>query len=407
MKLDFLSEANTLKEYAVALRRKLHSVPGVGFDIQPALHIVSNALKEIGIEPIPCGKAGLTAVIHGKKPGKTFLLRADMDALPIQEKSGEPFASENGCMHACGHDMHTAMLLGAAKLLKAHEEELSGTVKLMFQPAEEVFEGANDMIKNGVLEDPKPDAAMMIHVMTGVPFAVGTAVVSGPGESAPAADYFTVKVQGSGCHGSTPSAGVDPLCAAAHIVTALEEISARELAMTDRAILTFGTFHAGTTANVIPDTATLTGTLRVFDEALREQIKERICTIPKCVAEAFRAKAEVTFDSGCPALLNDTSLSDDVTEYMKALLGENKAFSVPELEQKFGSSGSKTSGSEDFAYVSRKVPSVMVAMAAGHPKDGCTYPLHHPQVRFDEAALPYGAAAYAAAAYSWLSQHTN
>ena len=405
MNLNFLKEAAALQDELTFWRRSLHRIPGAGFDTADTLSFVRTALESLGLKPESCGKAGITATVRGKKPGKVFMLRADMDALPIYEASGEDFASENGCMHACGHDLHTAMLLGAAKLLKAHEDTLCGTVKLMFQSAEEVLEGAKDMIENGVLLDPAPDAAMMIHVMTGVPFATGTAIVSGPGESAPAADYFTIHVQGFGCHGSTPNAGIDPLCAAAHIVTALQEISARELAMSDRAILTFGTFHAGTTANVIPDTAVLTGTLRVFDESLREQIKERICAIAKCVAEAFRASANVTFDSGCPALLNDTALSSEVTAYLKTLLGEEKAFSVPELEHKYGSVGTKSSGSEDFAYISRKVPSIMVALASGHPKNGYTHPLHHPEVRFDETAMPCGAAAFAAAAYGWLSEH--
>ena len=407
MKVDFLAEAAASQDTLISLRRQLHRTAGAGFDIPETLSIVQKELEKLGLAFQNCGKAGLVATITGKKPGKVFLLRADMDALPIREESGEDFASDNGCMHACGHDMHTAMLLTAAKLLKEHEDTLCGTIKLMFQPAEELLEGAKNMVESGVLNDPRPDAAMMVHVMTGTPFMPGTVVVSGPGESAPAADYFTINVQGVGCHGSSPNTGVDPLSAAAHIVTALQEISARELSMNDRAVLTLGTFHAGTTANVIPDTATLTGTLRAFDENLRAQLKERISVVSKGIAAAFRATAEVTFDSGCPALLNNKALSDDAARYMKELLGENMAFSVPELEQKFGSTGSKTTGSEDFAYVSRKVPSIMAALAAGHPKDGYTYPLHHPQVRFDETALPFGAAAYAAMAYNWLLNHTD
>ncbi len=407
MKPDFLLETKAHTSELSDLRRKLHRAAGVGFDVSDTLSIVREELEKAGLTPECCGKAGLLATVTGKKPGKVFLLRADMDALPIREESGENFASKNGCMHACGHDLHTAMLLGAAKLLKEHEDTLCGTVKLMFQPAEELLEGAKDMVENGVLNNPKPDAAMMVHVMTGTPFEPGTVVVSGPGESAPAADYFTIQVQGVGCHGSSPNTGIDPLSAAAHIVTALQEISARELSMNDRAVLTLGTFHAGTTANVIPDTATLTGTMRAFDEDLRAQLKERIAAIASGIASVFRASAEVTFDSGCPALLNNKELSDTAIAYMKELLGETMAFSVPELEQKFGSTGSKTAGSEDFAYVSREIPSIMLALAAGHPKDGYVYPLHHPQVRFDETALPYGAAAYAAMAYNWLSEHTE
>ena len=260
-----LREAEALGDQVLAERRALHQMPGTGFDIGDTLAYVKAELTSMGYQPEDCGRAGVVALAGGKKPGKVFLLRADMDALPIREESGVEFASQNGRMHACGHDLHTAMLLGAARLLKAHEEEIPGTVKLMFQPAEEIFEGSRDMIEAGVLEDPKVDAALMIHVMAGMPFPAGTVIVSAPGVSAPAADYFTIKVQGKGCHGSMPNTGVDPLTVAAHILIALQEIHARELAMDDRAVLTIGTMNAGTAANVIPDTVTMGGSIRTFD----------------------------------------------------------------------------------------------------------------------------------------------
>lgn len=405
MEQKLLTEAKNNAETLTALRRKLHHAAGTGFEIDETLNIVKEELTGLGLTPQSCGRAGFTVTLGGKKPGKVFLLRADMDALPIREESGVDFAAENGNMHACGHDMHTAMLLGAAKLLKAHEDELCGTVKLMFQPAEEIFEGSKDMIENGLLENPKPDAAMMIHVMAGMPFPAGTVIVSGPGVSAPAADYFTIRVQGVGCHGSMPNTGIDPLNAAAHIVIALQELSARELAMADQAVLTIGTFHAGTASNAIPDVAELGGTLRTFDEAIRAQLKKRLAEIAQAIASAFRATAEVTFGSGCPTLYNDPSLAAETSAYMKALLGENAAFSVPELQQKFGGAGAKTSGSEDFAYVSQQVPSIMMAMAAGHPDEGYAYPQHHPKAKFDESTLPTGAAVYAYTAMRWLEEH--
>lgn len=406
MKFDLFKEAQENTQELTALRRKLHKCAGVGFDLPDTLAVVREELEKLGIPPQSCGKAGFTATVTGKKPGKVFLLRADMDALPIREETDEDFASDNGNMHACGHDLHTTMLLGAARLLKAHEDKLCGTVKLMFQPAEEILSGAKDMIENGVLENPAPDAALMIHVMAGMPFATGTAIVSAPGVSAPAADYFEIRVQGVGCHGSTPHAGIDPLSAAAHIVIALQELHARELAISDQAALTIGTFHAGHAANAIPDTAVLGGTIRAFDEDVRAYLKKRMEEIAVHTAAAFRAKAEVVFGNGCPTLYNDPTLVEKTTVYLKELLGETGAFSVPELEAKYGGAGAKTAGSEDFAYVSRKVPSVMVALAAGNPKEGCSYPLHHPKAKFSEAALPCGAAVFAHTAMRWLAENS-
>lgn len=191
-----LKEAKDLKQELIETRRYLHSNPETGFELTKTLKFIETELINMGYEPIHCGKAGIIAIAGGKKQGKTFLIRGDMDALPIREETELEFASQNGCMHACGHDMHTAMMLGAAKLLKKHENEINGTIKLMFQPAEEIFEGSNDMIENGLLENPKVDAALMIHVMPSSPFKTGTVIVSSPGVSAPAADYFEIKAQG-------------------------------------------------------------------------------------------------------------------------------------------------------------------------------------------------------------------
>lgn len=324
-----------------------------------------------------------------------------MDALPIAEEADVDFACKNGRMHACGHDMHTAMLLGAAKILKAHESELDGMVKLMFQPAEEIFEGSKDMIASGVLENPRPDAALMIHVAAGMPLPAGTVVVSAPGVSAPAADYFTIRVHGKGCHGSAPQNGIDPLTAASHILIALQEIHARELSASGEAVLTIGTFHAGEAGNVIPDTATMGGTIRTYDEKTRAYLKERMTAIAKNVAEAFRASAEVSFGSGCPTLVNDKDLSEKVTGYLKDLLGANRAFTTAELN---GGKPARGGGSEDFAYVSHEVPSLMLALAAGEPSKGYPYPQHHPKVKFDERVLSTGAAVFVDCAINYLRE---
>ena len=401
-----LREAEAIRHHISDQRRQLHQHAETGFDLTETLAFVKRELTDMGLHPVDCGRAGVVALVGGKKPGKVFLLRADMDALPIREEADVPFASQNGNMHACGHDMHTSMLLGAARLLKDHEDEIQGTVKLMFQPAEEIFEGSRDMIGAGLLEDPKVDAALMIHVMAGMPFPAGTVIVSAPGVSAPAADYFEIKVQGKGCHGSMPNTGIDPLTAAAHILIALQEIHARELAMDDRAVLTIGTMQAGTAANVIPDTVVMGGSLRTFDEETRALIKNRMTEIAEGTAKAFRAEASVIFGSGCPTLVNDKDLSRCCETYMKELLGPGKAFSVAELNAMGGGGkSSKSAGSEDFAYVSQQVPSIMLALASGQPEQGYGYPQHHPMVKFDESVLPGGSAVYAYTALRWLEDH--
>ena len=399
-KEQILQEAKALQEEIKSHRLWLHTHAETGFDLTETKPYVKSALMKMGYTVQECGKAGLVTTV-GKPGGKVLLLRADMDALPIAEEADVDFACQNGRMHACGHDMHTAMLLGAAKLLKAHESELDGMVKLMFQPAEEIFEGSKDMIASGVLENPRPDAALMIHVAAGMPLPAGTVVVSAPGVSAPAADYFTIRVHGKGCHGSAPQNGIDPLTAAAHILIALQEIHARELSASDEAVLTIGTFHAGEAGNVIPDTATMGGTIRTYDEKARAYLKERMTAIAQNVAEAFRASADVSFGSGCPTLVNDKGLSETVTGYLKDLLGANRAFTTAELS---GGKPARGGGSEDFAYVSHEVPSLMLALAAGEPSKGYVYPQHHPKVKFDESVLSTGAAVFVDCALQYLRE---
>ena len=375
IKEKILEEVKNMSQDLINKRRYLHNNPETGFNLTKTLKFVETELINMGYEPIHCGKAGIVAIAGGKKKGKVFLIRGDMDALPIKEETNLDFASTNGYMHACGHDMHTTMMLGAAKILKEHEDEINGTVKLMFQSAEEIFEGSHDMIENGILENPTVDAALMIHVMANTPFKTGTVIVSSPGVSAPAADYFEIKIQGSGCHGSMPNTGVDPINVAAHILLALQEINARELSVTEKAVLTIGSLNSGNIANVIPDMAIMGGTIRTYNEETREFIKTRIKEISENIAKTFRAKAEVVFGSGCPTLVNDEQLSKCTFKYTEGLLGKEMAFTVEELNKMSGAGQtSKSAGSEDFAYISQKVPSIMLALAAGQPEKGYCYP---------------------------------
>lgn len=391
-----LQQAKGLQEDLIKTRRCLHEYAETGFALTQTLAFVRGELKNLGYTPQKCGKAGLIATVG--KGEKCFLLRADMDALKTPEKSGERFACKNGNMHACGHDLHTTMLLGAARLLKANEDKLNGQVKLLFQPAEEILEGAKNVLNAGVLQSPKVHAAMALHVATGVELATGTAVVAS-GVSAPAADYFTIEVQGKGCHGAAPWNGVDALTVAARILLALQEIHARELPLSHSAVLTVGAIESGKAGNAICDFATLHGTLRAFDEGVRKQIKTRIEEIAKNIANAFRAKAKVVYGGGCPTLLNDNKLSAFALDKARKLLGENVVFSAEQLN---GGERAKNGGSEDFAYISHEVPSVMVSLAAGEKSKGYEYPLHHPKVTFDENALCVGAALYAHVAIEWL-----
>lgn len=397
--IDFLKEAKEIENEILQNQRYLHKNAEVGFELAETTKYVKKQLEKIGCEVTPCGKNGIVSVI-GNGKGKTFLLRADMDALPVKEEADIEWACKTENMHACGHDFHTAMLLGTARLLKKHEKEINGTVKLMLQPAEEILSGAKNMIENGVLKNPKPDCALMLHVMAGLPLKTGTVIVAN-GVSAPAADYFTINIQGKGCHGSTPQQGVDALTIAAHILIALQEINARELGVSEEATLTIGKINGGTTGNVIADKAVLEGTLRAYDEGVRDHIKKRVSEITQGVADTFRGKGIADFGNGCPPLKNNGKLSEEIEGYLIDAFGEEWVLNT----EKMGGRTDKSGGSEDFSYISQQIPSVMLALAAGNSEEGYIYPQHHPKVKFDERVLPIGSAVLAHSAFRWLENH--
>ena len=397
-----LAEAEALQPQLQKWRRTLHRNPEIGFDLPKTRALVKQALTEMGYRPQDCGKAGILALAGGKRPGKTILLRGDMDALPIFEESGEVFASEvPGRMHGCGHDMHTAMMLGAARLLKAHEDELEGTVKLEFQPAEEIFQGSPDMLAHGLLEDPHVDAAVMFHVLGGMPLPLGEVLVPGGGITMASCEQYHIVVHGKGGHGSMPENCIDPITAAAHIHIALQEINARELSQNDFGVLTTGRFAAGAASNVIPDTAEMWGTIRTTDPENKSGalIKQRMTEIAQGVAAAFRCTAEVTFSDFCPCMVVDETLSKDAFGYLSEMLGQG----VMDMTSLTG--GKPGGGSEDFAFVSHEVPTVSLFLACGGPAQGCRYSQHHPKVRFDDSVLYKGSAAYGYVAMRWLAEH--
>lgn len=394
-----LDESKELQDTLVCHRRYLHENPEIHLNLPMTTTYVLNKLKEIGYAPKEICKSGILAIAGGKKPGKTFLIRADMDALPIVEETDLPFKAHASYMHACGHDMHTAMLLGAAKLLKKHENEIEGTIKLMFQPAEETLTGAKNMIDAGILENPTVDAAMMIHVAPGSPFDSGMCLINSGNVAASASDWFKISVQGKGGHGASPQCTIDPLNIVSHIHLALQEINSRELAPSDTDVLTVGQIHGGNTSNVIPDTAYLSGTIRTFSKENRDFIKKRLEEISTGIAKIFRATATVEYERSCPTLVNNTNLVNEFKKYSKALLGDDK---IVDIFETFGNKAVSMFGSEDFSYISELVPSVMVSLTTGSIKNGYTYPPHHPKVIFDESPLYIGAAIYANMAMEYL-----
>jgi amidohydrolase len=399
---ELMAEAAVLEPQLQNWRRTLHRHPEVGFDLPQTRALVKQALTEMGYTPQDCGKAGILVLAGGKKPGKTILLRGDMDALPVQEESGVDFASEvPGRMHGCGHDMHTAMMLGAAKLLKAHEEELEGTVKLEFQPAEEIFQGSPDMIANGLLENPKVDAAVMFHVLAGMPLPSGMVLVPGGGITMASCEQYHITVHGKGGHGSMPEACIDPVTAAAHIHIALQEINSREMDPHSFGVFTTGRFQAGAASNVIPDTAEMWGTIRTIDpeNKVGELIQKRMTEIAQGVATAYRCTAEVGFSDYCPCMVVDRALAGNAMTYMTELVGQG-AMDMSKL-----TGGKPGGGSEDFAFVSHEVPTVSMFLSAGNAKEGYAYGQHHPKVKFDDSILYEGSAAYSWFALRWLSEH--
>lgn len=396
---SLLQEAKTIQETLVKHRRYLHENAEIEMDLPVTTEYVKTELKAMGYEPIEICPSGIVAMAGKKETGKTFLLRADMDALPMEEEADVPYRSKTGNMHACGHDLHTAMLLGAARLLKDHEDEIDGQVKLMFQPAEEIMEGARAMVEAGVLENPKVDAAMMLHAITGYPIPEGLVVTMGAGTIAAANDWFRITVQGAGSHGAMPQMGVDPLNALTHIYLGLQSINAREVDPGDVVVVTVGEMHGGYTGNIIPDTAFMQGTIRTYSAETRSFTKERVETIAKTIAQSFRTEALVDFLRGCPCNENDGALLEKLNEITMEFLGEGKFIDASAF---FG--GSKVTATEDFAYVAEKVPSVIMAIGAGSLENGLNNPQHHPKAVFDDSILYIGAGVYANCAMEWLKK---
>ncbi len=365
-------------ERAIAIRREIHRHPELGFEEHQTSALVERELDELGIEHRRVAGTGVVGVIRGGLPGRTAALRADMDALPIDEDSGEACASEvPGKMHACGHDAHTAMLLGAARELSRRRATLHGNVVLLFQPAEEGPGGAEPMIAAGVLDDPRVDAIAMLHVDPRLP--TGTIGIT-PGPVNAAADELYLTVRGTGGHGGYPHKAVDAIPAAAATVLALQNIAARETDPLAAIVVTIGTIAGGYRNNVIADRIEMSGTIRTYDPEIRTGVEARVRRIVDGVAAAYACSAEIRIVYGYPPVVNNASLATALTEYVRAHNGTPVETLPP------------TMGAEDFAYFAERVPGVVVRLGIYNAALGSVHSGHSPQFRLDEAAIPTGIA---------------
>ena len=389
--MNYYERALELKEETIANRRYFHQNAETGLDMPTAKAYVMNKLKEYGLVPKECGHGVSATVGCG---GKVILLRADMDALPMPEESGEPFACTSGAAHACGHDFHAAMLLTAAKMLKENESNLKGTVKFMFQPAEETFEGSKDMMEHGILENPSVDAALAYHVSPGN-MPVGLYMYNSTGTMMFSVDGFKITVSGKGAHGAYPHNSIDPINIAVHVYLALEALIAREADPKAACVLTVGKFEAGTAANIIPDYAVLEGTIRSNDPTNRELLVRRMKEVADKTAQVYGGSASIEMISEVPPLICDPALTEEMVSYMQEM-------NLPNAQPYPGISAS---ASEDFASIAEKVPSTFIYLSAGFTDNREVYPAHNPKVQFNEDVCPIGASCLAYCATQWLNNH--
>jgi hippurate hydrolase len=371
-------------EKIVALRRDIHREPELGFDTEKTAEKVLAALDGLPLE-IETGIAqnGIVATLRGEGP--TVALRADMDALPIQEDTGLPFASEiDGRMHACGHDAHTSMLVGAAHALSGMRDRLNGTVRFVFQPAEEGGGGGKVMVEEGVADD--VSSIFALHLWPGLPFGK---VATKAGPIMAAADAFEMEIKGSGGHGAMPHLAADAVVIAAQVVTALQTVVSREVDPVEPAVLTVGEIGAGTAFNIIPEKARLGGTVRTLNADLRQRMPGRIEEIARGVAKGMRGDAKLDYHFSYPVTVNDEGAAGRVLGVAEKLFGGESVLELPDPSM----------GAEDFAYFLEKVPGAFIWLGVGEDVSG----LHTPQFAFDEEVLPRGSALLAALALESLS----
>jgi len=389
--MSFLDEAQDLFEYTRDMRRDFHMHPELGLKEIRTANIIANELNNLGIAvKTGIGQTGVVGILKGKAPGPVVLLRFDMDALPITEETDAEYASVNqGVMHACGHDGHIAIGLSVARILDKHKDEFNGTVKLMFQPGEEGLGGAEQMIADGVLRDPKPDIALSMHVWNEKPIGwIGIV----PGPVMAAADKFTVRIIGKGGHGAVPNLCNDPILAASQVVNLLQGIVSRNVSPLKSAVVTVTAIHGGEAFNVIPSDVVMKGTLRTFEPEIRELVHKRFRQIIEDTAHAFDCQAEIEIQSITPAMINHPVITLRVQKVAESL------FTNAELDYK-----TPTLGSEDMAFVFQQVPGCYVFIGSANKEKHLDASHHSAKFNFDETILPKAVGLMAAAAMEFLN----
>jgi amidohydrolase len=388
--MNIQSEAQALFEYTREMRRDFHRHPELGFQEFRTAGIVARELNELGLEvSTGVGQTGVVALLEGANPGPTLLMRFDMDALPVTEETSAEYASLTpGLMHACGHDGHTAIGLSVARLLQSRREELAGTVKFVFQPAEEGLGGAEAMIASGVLENPRPVLTLALHLWNELP--VGTFGIS-PGPVMAASEAFQVRIQGRGGHGAAPHQTVDPVPAAAQVITALQSIVSREIPPLESAVLSVTSVQAGTTFNVIPEFVELKGTIRTFQPEVRERVLDRFHQVVVGVSQAMGCQAEVEMKETTPAVVNDPQVAQRLQTVAE------RSFPAHTVESQY-----RTMISEDMAYMMQDIPGCYFFVGTANPGKAPVFAHHHPRFDVDEDALPGAVALLSSAAFEFL-----
>jgi len=387
--LNFITQAKNIERELICIRRDLHENPELGFDLFRTSQKVKEFLQKEKIEYYEVAQTGICAIIRGNS-NRTIALRADMDALPLQDKKTCSYSSKiSGRMHACGHDAHTTILLGAAKILNSMRDELPGNVKLFFEPAEETTGGSPLMIKAGVLENPNVDAVIGLHVEEFLD--VGTVGLK-RGVAYAASNPFTIKIIGKGGHGASPHMTIDPIVIASNVITTLQSIVSREIPPTDPAVITIGSIHGGTAQNIIPEEVTIAGIIRTMKSEHREYIKTRLVQVVEGIVHSMRGTCEIEIEESYPCLYNNDKLADLFENKASELIGE---INVQKLDQ-------PTMGVESFAYFSMERPSLFYFLGSRNKEKGIINPAHGSLFDVDESCIAVGVAMQCKLAYEFL-----